>query len=475
MKDNFQISPLQQRVLAVPEQYDVFLGGGRGGAKSWALALLAMRHVEQYQSKARILYIRQSFPGIADFESVTRELFGMAYGRTAKYNSASHVWRLPHGAYMELGQLENESSYPRYQGRSFTLLLADEVGQHATPELLDRLRSNLRGPKNMPVRMVMAANPGDVGHHWLSQRYVFKGKPWEPFNEVKSKRTWVYAPSTFLDNPFIDQDEYKAQLESSCPTDPELLRAWLEGDWAVARGAYFAAVIDEQRNAIDPWKQLPAEIISLDHVLPAKRAALRSVSWDYFLAHDFGTSAPSVTYVCARSPGAEGPDGQWYPRDSIILVDELATAVPGQLNQGLGYTVPHLSEEIIRMAQRWGMKRAEGVADDSCFSGHGHAVGSIADEFKRCNVYFRPAKKGGRIYGWEVMRRLLQDAGKPDVPGLYIARNCEYFWATVPYLARDPRNAQDLDSRGPDHGADACRYALLHEGVVFKEFKLGGT
>ena len=32
------------------------------------------------------------------------------------------------------------------------------------------------------------------------------------------------------------------------------------------------------------------------------------------------------------------------------------------------------------------------------------------------------------------MRRLLQAAGKPDVPGLFIARHCEYFWATVPYL-----------------------------------------
>ncbi|MEJ1372723.1 MAG: phage terminase large subunit [Candidatus Sedimenticola sp. (ex Thyasira tokunagai)] len=474
MNENFQISPFQQRVHTIPEVFDVFLGGGRGGAKSWALALLAMRHVEQYQSKARILYIRQSYPGIADFENITRELFTVAYGRTAKYNSSSHVWRLPHGAYMELGQLENASDYPKYQGRSFTLLLVDEAGQYATPELLDRLRSNLRGPKKMPVRMVIAANPGDVGHHWIAQRYVFKAKSWQPFHEEKSQRTWVHAPSTFLDNPFIDQDSYKAQLESSCPTDPELLRAWLEGDWAVARGAFFAQVIDEKRNAVDPWAQLPGEIISLAHVLPAKQAILQHHHWDFFLAHDFGTSAPSVTYLCARSPGAEGPDGFWYPRDSIILVDELATAVPGQLNQGLGYTVPHLSEEIVAFTHSWGLKRAEGVADDACFSNHGHGAGSIADEFHRCNVYFRPAKKGNRIYGWEVMRRMLQDAGKPDVPGLYISRNCEYFWATVPYLARDPRNAQDLDSRGPDHGADACRYGLLHQGIDTKQIKLGG-
>lgn len=49
-----------------------------------------------------------------------------------------------------------------------------------------------------------------------------------------------------------------------------------------------------------------------------------------------------------------------------------------------------------------------------------------------------------------------EDAGKPDVPGLHIARQCEYFWPTVPYLGRDPKRMETLDSRGPDHAADAA-------------------
>jgi hypothetical protein len=34
---------------------------------------------------------------------VTRELFGAAYGTAARYNAAEHVWKLPNGAYVELG------------------------------------------------------------------------------------------------------------------------------------------------------------------------------------------------------------------------------------------------------------------------------------------------------------------------------------------------------------------------------------
>jgi hypothetical protein len=39
--------------------------------------------------------------------------------------------------------------------------LGDEVGQFDTPDLLDILRSNVRGPREMPIRVVLAANPSE--------------------------------------------------------------------------------------------------------------------------------------------------------------------------------------------------------------------------------------------------------------------------------------------------------------------------
>lgn len=447
--NELRFSDFQKKVLAIPETFDVFLGGGRGGSKSFAMAILALRHCEQYKRKARVLYVRQTYKGLSDFENLTRELFGTIYGKAARFNGAEHIWKLPNGGYLELGQLEGHGDYSKYQGRSFTLLLIDEAGQYPMPELIDKLKSNLRGPKDMPIRTVMAANPGDPGHQWIAQRYVFKTAPWAAFHEEKSNKTWVHAPSTFLDNPFIDQYEYKKQLEASCPTDTELLRAWLQGDWTVARGAFFSSVIEESRNAVGPWTTPPKNSLKLYN------------DFKLYLAHDYGSSAPSITYMVAWSPGREGPDGKFYPRDSLILVDELASCEPGNLNKGLGWTVPILAEAIRDFALPWGMKRAEGVADDAIFSKHGSKEGSIADEFRREKVYFLPAKKADRKTGWEIMRRLLQDAGKPDVPGLYISRSCEYFWATVPFLGRDPKKTDDVDSRSADHGADACRYGCL--------------
>ena len=443
MTQALELNDFQTRLLQLPEEVDAFVGGGRGGGKSYALALLALRHAEQYGARARILYLRKTYKGLADFELVTREIFGLAYGMGARYNAAEHVWKLPNGAYVELGQLESHADYQKFQGRSFSLLLIDEAGQYAHPELLDIMRSNLRGAVDVPIRMIVAANPGGPGHHWLAKRYVFKTGPWKPFFEEKSKRQWVYAPSTFDGNRFIDREQYRGQLESACPDDPELLRAWVHGDWAVNRGAYFAAVLDESRNAFDPFTTVPTSWGS---------------NWQTWLAHDYGSAAPSVTYIVCKSPGAEHA-GRFYPRDSLLLIDELAAHRRDDYSKGLGWTAATTAEAIVEMCARWSIK-AQGVADDACFSNTGQAS-TIAGEFQRKGVNFRRARKADRITGWNLMRRMLSDAGKPDVPGLYISRNCEYFWGTVPHLARDQKRVEDVDSSGPDHGADACRYGLL--------------
>lgn len=435
-----QFNEFQTRALMVPENIDLFLGGGRGGGKSFLMALLALRHCEQYGKRARVLYLRRTYKGLADFELTTLELFGKVYGTAARYNGSEHTWKLPGGGIIELGQLESQSDYAKYQGRSFTLLMADECGQYGDSFLLDMLRSNLRGPKDMPIRTVYAANPGGIGHMWLAKRFVFtKTAPWTPFVEEKSKRLCVYAPSTFEANPFLDVAQYRDQLGAACADDPELLRAWVAGDWTVARGAYFADVLDEDRVAIDPWPYLPP-------------------GWDAYLAHDFGSAAPSVTYVLAESPGDIGPDGRWYPRGSLVAIDELATnRSDDRLNDGNQWTVPVLSDAIKALCARWGIE-PYGVADDAIFARTGSGAGCIADEFRREGVQFEPAQKGDRVSGWQRLRRLMADAGKPDRPGLYVSRACRYWWLTAPYAGRDMKRPEDVDSAGADHALDAMRY-----------------
>ena len=137
----------------------------------------------------------------------------------------------------------------------------------------------------------------------------------------------------------------------------------------------------------------------------------------------------------------------------------------------MGYTTTVLAEHIKAMCAFWKVK-PEGVADDAIFARTGSGAGSIAEEFRRQGVYFAPARKMDRIGGWQLMRRLLQAAGARDVPGLYISRRCEYFWNTVPFLPRDPRHVDDVDSRAADHSADAARYSCLYQRFTVKQYDM---
>ena len=157
-----------------------------------------------------------------------------------------------------------------------------------------------------------------------------------------------------------------------------------------------------------------------------------------------------------------------------MLFDELATNTPDSLTEGLGWTTTILAEAIVELCEHWKI-RPQGCADDACFSKTGAAAGSIADEFRANGVYLYPAKKRDRISGWQRMRTLLANAGQPDVPGLYVSRACAYWCQTVPFLPRDPRRPDDLASNGPDHAADATRYACLHERQQMQKMQLSGV
>lgn len=441
-----QMNPFQARLMTVPEEFDLFLGGGRGGGKSWAMAFLALRHCEQYGHRARVLYLRKTYKGLADFELTCRELFGRVYGGVARYNAAEHVWTMPNGAYMELNQIESMADYDKVQGRSFTLLMVDEVGQYPDLSMIDRLRSNLRGWQKIPLRVVWAGNPGGLSHQALAKRFVFVAAPWMPFVDTVSKRMVVHCPSTFAGNCMIDRENYAESLRASCADDSELYRSWSEGDWTALVSGAFSECLDEKRNCVDPWKTLPD----------------RADGWSFYLAHDWGSAAPSYTALVSQSSGAEW-EGRYYPYGSYIIIDEAVTNKPGSLTQGQNYNVTQTVGLIRAMCERWKLpvESLRCYADDAVFSNHGSNAGSIAAELRRAGLQgIERAGKKDRRSGFVRVKNLLAASGSLDRAGLYVSRACTYWWSTVPFLSRDPKQPESVDGSGPDHAADATAYAV---------------
>ena len=91
-------TPFQATVLSVPEDHFLFLGGGRGGGKSFALQFLILRHCDQYRARARVLVTRRRLKSLLQFAEELRGLLRSAYGSGVSYNQNDNVFRLPNGA-----------------------------------------------------------------------------------------------------------------------------------------------------------------------------------------------------------------------------------------------------------------------------------------------------------------------------------------------------------------------------------------
>jgi hypothetical protein len=203
------------------------------------------------------------------------------------------------------------------------------------------------------------------------------------------------------------------------------------GDWNIARGAFFSDTLDERV-----------------HMLPAQWAWPITKIWRPYVAHDYGSASPSVTYLCLKAPGDLGG----FPRNSLILLDELATVDPNDPNV---WPVSKLCEAVVEMCDKWGVRSPEGVADDA-MGLHGETLISVMQEH---GVSLERPKKG-RVAGWATMRQLLFNAKERNgKPGMWITARCKYFWQTVPFVQRDPTRPEDILTTGPDHAADASRYA----------------
>lgn len=440
---DYSPTEFQQKIINT-DGIDIALLGGRGGGKSYGVCHRVARLVKLYGQEYQGLYLRKTFPGVRDFEKITRRLFPVLI-KGSKFNSTYKIWAFPNGATFELNQLEHPSDYDKYQGRSFTDLYVDECGQYDSPELLDLMLSNLRGADGIPLTRTLIANPGGRGHGWLQERYLADRQVEETYHEEESDRQVVTLVSTYLDNPKIDQVKYEKSLDSATANDPELRKAYKKGDWNIARGAFFGSVLSKERSLVPVFTEIPR-------------------GWQPFLACDYGTAAPCAIGLFLESPGGLHKS-KFLPRGSIVQIDELYLS-QRDLSKGIDLTIPQLADEIKRFLKPWDVSpmASQHVADDACFAEDGRP--SIATNLLNAGVRFQPAQKGDRLTGWENLRTLMRQAGmkddkQPSEPGFYVAENCTKFWRIMPTVPRSDRLAWDVDTKANDHYADMLRYACL--------------
>jgi hypothetical protein len=427
------------------EVFEVVYGGARGGGKTDAVLGEFALHAHLNGAAARGLLVRRTRTALEPTIARAREIF--AYGG-ATWLDAKSRFEWPSGARLYFRHLDNDADADLYQGHDYTRVYVEELTQFPFPGPVDKLKATLRSAAGVRCAFRATCNPGGAGHNWVKARYIDAGPRKvvtetfvSPFDGASSPLTRMFIPARLADNPSLLKRDplYVAKLQQS--GSPQLVRAWLEGDWSVIEGAFFDKW--SARNVLAPFAMPPF--------------------WTRFRSFDWGYAAPfSVGWWAVVSDDYAAPEGV-IPRGALVRYREWYGR-DGRTGAGLRLDVEEVAAGILaREAElKMGASVRHGVADPSIFAQNGGP--SIGERFAVAGVRFIRADntrvgRVGALSGWAQMRaRINGDGGRPM---LYVFDTCADFIRTVPTLQHDPTRPEDIDTEAEDHIADETRYACL--------------
>jgi hypothetical protein len=440
----------QTLLLSCPVN-EIFFGGARGGGKTDGLIGDFVAHAGRWGSAVRGVLFRRTYRELEEVLDAAKRIL-MPLG--AKYKVARWMFVMPGGAELKLRYLRRDADANSYQGHQYNWMGFDEVTNWPTSRALDMMRACLRSALGIVCRLVLSGNPGGPGHNWVKARYVDPAPPLNLFRDDQGERC-VYIPARLVDNPLlIDNDPgYVNRLRRSGPE--WLVKAWLDGTWDIVAGGMFD----------DVWTSA--------NVLP--RFVVPD-SWMVDRSFDWGSSRPFSCGWWAESDGTSASIGgceRTLVRGSLVRIAEWYGST-GKPNEGVRMTADEVAREIAVRDRAFPFLVNPGPADNVIFSVDNGR--SIAQDMEVCGVLWDRSDKspGSRKLGWERMRMMMKNAQSVDEPALFVTDGCRDFIRTVPTLARDDRDQDDVDPNAEDHVADESRYRLMALRNEIKVMHLSG-
>ncbi len=384
-------------------------GGAMGGGKSyflrWKLLRMLLAFAEQGHRYVTVGLFCEDYPSLKDRHlSKIRYEFPPWLG---EYNATDHNFVLrPEfgGGVIAFRNLDDAS---KYQSSEFAVIAVDELTKN-DEETFVFLRTRLRWPSIPDTKFIAATNPGGKGHLWVKKLWIDKTYG----DNEQSADEFVYIQAKVMDNPHVPAT-YLKELQS---LPDEKRRAYLDGDWDLYEGQYFAEW-HKGKHVVEPF-QIPDSWKKFRSIDVSGRNGITSCHW-YALDYDGNVWVYREHY-------ASGLDSDQHAdriRDMSGDEEYAYTVIDNSAFAKMG--MPETMMEIY-----WR-----------------HGVGDLVPSDKK------------RLTGWDTVHQYLRWDERTE-PKLKVFSTCTNMIRTIPSLVCDPNNSQDVDTRGEDHAADDLRYFL---------------
>lgn len=232
----------------------VLYGGAKGGGKSWflctwafdyAVGLIHSLGLKPSKNPPHVGWMGRK--QAVDFTGTTLQTWRetipeSAYeirGGTEK--DPKHI--LLYGSVaIDFGGLDRQENVNKFNSAEYGFVAIDQA-EEVTQDDISVLRGSLRMKVKsvpLPYKEVYTANPRNC---WLRDEFI-----------IEPSASSVFVPALPRDNPNLPPD-YEQTLIDAFGYRPELLRAYLEGDWSVIEG--------EDQVMLDSWISRAMRLISM--------------------------------------------------------------------------------------------------------------------------------------------------------------------------------------------------------------------
>lgn len=273
--------PKQQTFLDL-DCLEALYGGAAGGGKSEALLMAALQYVHVPGYAALIL--RRDTQRLQLAGGLIPRSHEWLANQGATWSAAQKRWTFPTSgepATLTFGYLRERQDKYRYGSSEFQFIAFDELTEFPEDDYLF-LFSRLRRKKGLaaPLRIRSASNPGNIGHLWVRSRFIhpdYFARGIVPGEQAEKDVIWhqglAYVPARIVDNPALDEQEYRQSLVHLPPLARERL---MHGDWTIQEQGliqvewlrYFqttnAAQHDEGLHLLSPTGAIVVSIESCD-------------------------------------------------------------------------------------------------------------------------------------------------------------------------------------------------------------------